>query len=1406
MTGTSPPPPESLGRYRVVRRIGAGGMAEVFLAKSTGAEGIEKILVVKRVLPTFARSPKFISMFVDEAKVAMRLNHPNIVQVYAFEQVGEEFLLAMEFLDGLDLGRLISAARRSEGRLPPELCAYIVSEVAKGLDYAHNRKDESGVPMDIVHRDVSPQNVLISYDGIVKVADFGIARARLVSEETGVIKGKFSYMSPEQARGVRVDRRSDVYSLGVLLAELLMNRSMYPGQQGMQVLEQVRDGKRTLPRRVDPSIPPELDEVVRRATAFDREERYQTARSLAGALSRWLHQQDELLDAMDLENFVSEIAPREVTSPDQASSPRPNGTAATHASLAHATGREIRERRNVVVVHGQLRGDVEEITGVDQPGRGAGEMAARVLDDIAYKYHAILDWPEGEGKRSFRLLVGLGRVSVDDPLHATRVGLDVLDAFQGMSADLISPVTASIGLSRGTVSTVRVVNGRLRYQPIGGVFEVARVLAENGRGGEVLATGEVYRLARRAFSFDEQRVREITAPDTQSGPTRFRAYQLRGARTREERAAEALAVAGQVGLFGRSDEIQALVDAYKEVALPPKRSAYLSILGELGVGKSATVAAALDSFEPEPRLLRVECVFGTADVPYATVAELLREACGISEDTPVEEARQRLSETVDHALPAPMRPSVLESLEPLIAPVPAPEDAGDRSTALTRAIRRLLGGLAQHGPLLVWVDAVQFSDTPSLQLMARLMGTTYDAPLMVILCSRADERVDELLGKVPRIELGELDDSEREALVAARFGDAKVPPDVHQAIVHRAGGNPFFIIELIDALLDRGVVKVEDGQVVRQSGAAYALPTTLEDVIAARLAELPHHERYALRWLAVTGPGLRAHELQALSKEDLSAELSALEARKLVQKRATGGLFFPSAVLRHVAYESIDSTDRVRMHRMTAAYLTRLDVPVPPARLAHHREQAGDREGAAEAYLMAGHAAHSMYSHEDAMRFFGRALALLPPHATAAFEAHEAREQILRALGRRSEQRKELESLRALAERTRAPRHVAVAFSRLARFDLDAARPMGVDALLRRALDAAIEADDKGAEIEALRLLGQLRREQGDTHGAIEALDRALARAGTDAEWLSARGQTLVQKAILLWRAGQSDDSLEASAEAVVIFRRLGFKGHEANALSSLGVALAHKGSFEDAIRMMRASILLDREVGDRLLLGRKVSNVGQLYAELGDVDNAMGFLRRALDVFELVDDQSGQSDALSAMAELLAEQLNDVETAEGVVFDARAIAERIRDPYDLAHVNLVETSLAMARDRYDEAERTARAALSHARAAGARGYEVLALAARARALAEGQRGEEAARLTREVERMTDGREDVERAERVYLHLAATYRSLDQREPAQRALERAEAVVQGRLSQIRDASLRRAYLGSHVVRAIRADL
>jgi serine/threonine protein kinase/tetratricopeptide (TPR) repeat protein len=1415
-----------LGRYRVLRRLGAGGMAEVFLAKAGGAEGLEKILVVKRVLPTFARSPRFIGMFVDEAKVAMRLNHPNIVQVYAFEQVREEFLLAMEYVDGLDLGRLLAAARRREQRLPYALCALIVMETAKGLDYAHNRKDESGTPMDIVHRDVSPQNVLVSYDGAVKIADFGIARARMVTEETGVIKGKFSYMSPEQARGQRVDRRSDVYSLGVLLAELLMNRAMYPGIAGVEVLEQVREGRVTHPRGVDRDVPEELDRIARRAMSLDLEERYPTCRSLAGALSHWLHEQDELHDAGELERFLLEVSPREVTSPEgprRASNDAPaNVTNATILSMGQG-GRDLRERRGVVVVSGRLRDAREEgpVSGHETTTEGASDQAAGVLDDIAFKYDAILEWPDGRARRSFRFVLGLGRVSVDDPLHATRLSLDVLEALDGLSADAPVPISASIGLSRGTVSTVRSA-GRIRHEPIGNVFDVARHLADAGAREEVLATGEVYRLARRAFSFDTHHARDVPVSTVSgpvplagvsvTGPSRsIRAYRLRGARTREERAADARALAKQVGLFGRSNEIHALVETYVET-VQTQRSASLAIVGELGVGKSALVGAALGRFQPDPRLLRVECVFGTSEIPYAAVAELVREASGLQENQSEEETRALLRSTVHRLIKiSDKRESVLHALEPLLLPSAkkSQEEGGDAHHLIAVAVRDLLAAIARKGPTVVWIDALQFADTPSLQLLARLLVQSYDSSLLVILCTRPGDRVEGILRGIPRIDLGELLDDDRKSLIVAHFGGAQVPPELHQAIVHRAGGNPFFLLELVEALLDRGVIRVEgegdEKRVIRRQGVAFALPTTLEDVIAARITELPDAERLALRWLAVAGPGMREAEVSKISGGPLEDAISSLEARGLLVKKAGGVLGFSSAVVRHVAYESIDAGDRARMHRRVGSWLSGLDVTVPPARIARHHELAGDHAAAAASWKAAGKAALAVYSNRDALRFFARALQLLPEDSPDRFDLHEHREQILRILGMRSEQRIELEAMRAVAERTRQPRFLAVAMSRLARHDLDASRPAAVDAMLRRALDASIEAGDKSAEVEAMRLYGHLRRDQGDVHGALEAFDRALARAGLDPEQLGARGLTLVQKGLLLWRVGNLAASLEASAEAIAIFRRLGNKGHEAYALNALGVCLASNGSYEDAIASMRASIILDREAGDRMHLGRKTSNIGQMYADLGDVSRALEFLRRSLDIFESLEDHPGRPDALTAMGELLIEQVGDLDAATRALDDAYAIALRFGDPYDLAHERIVRGQLHDAMGDHASAERAAREAVSYARQAAAVGYELLASATRAKFLARLGRAQEARDVAHEAQGAARLRGVVERAERVHLELMIALELAGDPDGAARARADARSVVEAHLAQIRDAALRERYLATPTVRVIRGD-
>jgi serine/threonine protein kinase len=295
----------AFGRYRLLERLGQGGMAEVFKAKSYGVEGFEKILVIKRILPELARRQDFVDMFIHEAKLAVRLSHANIVQVFDLgkapmgdsspgAQPTDGYYIAMEYVHGLDLASVLARSRRQQLVLPVQLGVYVASEVAKGLDHAHRRRDEQMRPLGIVHRDVSPQNVLVSFEGEVKVTDFGIAKARgaldqAAPEDTHArkLQGKFGYMSPEQARGEALDPRSDVFAMGIILWELLAGRRLYKAGEGERLLDVARAAK-------VPELPPrdlpregELYAIVARALRVDREERYPTAAAMLHDLEEY---------------------------------------------------------------------------------------------------------------------------------------------------------------------------------------------------------------------------------------------------------------------------------------------------------------------------------------------------------------------------------------------------------------------------------------------------------------------------------------------------------------------------------------------------------------------------------------------------------------------------------------------------------------------------------------------------------------------------------------------------------------------------------------------------------------------------------------------------------------------------------------------------------------------------------------------------------------------------------------------------------------------------------------------------------------------------------------------------------------------------------------------------------------
>ena len=280
------------GKYTLVERLGRGGMADVWKARISGPAGFQRTLVVKRILPHLVEDEHFKQMFVSEARLSARLNHANIVQVFELGDVDGEFYLAMEYVRGRDLVNVVRA-QLMKGLPPPGMGAFVARELCRALAYAHALTDDNGTPLRLIHRDVSPSNVMISFDGAVKLLDFGIAKALAEANEnrtvTGTLKGKFGYMSPEQVEGKEIDHRSDLFAAGVVLHEILTGKRLFKGGSDLQTIAMVRDAKVDPPSLVNPAVPPELDAICLKALARLPDERWRGCDEMAAALDEVVH-------------------------------------------------------------------------------------------------------------------------------------------------------------------------------------------------------------------------------------------------------------------------------------------------------------------------------------------------------------------------------------------------------------------------------------------------------------------------------------------------------------------------------------------------------------------------------------------------------------------------------------------------------------------------------------------------------------------------------------------------------------------------------------------------------------------------------------------------------------------------------------------------------------------------------------------------------------------------------------------------------------------------------------------------------------------------------------------------------------------------------------------------------------
>jgi eukaryotic-like serine/threonine-protein kinase len=1296
---------ETFGRYRLLDRLGQGGMAEVFKAKSYGVEGFEKILVVKRILPELARSKRFSDLFVYEAKLAVRLSHANIVQVFDLGMVeqtgGPTYFIAMEYVAGLDLATLLARCRDLKLSLPPGMCVYIAAEVAKGLDHAHRRRDEQMQALGIVHRDVSPQNILLSWEGEVKVTDFGIAKARDSLDEegdarAGLLHGKYPYMSPEQARGDGVDARSDIFSLGTVLYEMLTGTNPFRGATAFETLRRVRLGEYPPVELLREDLPKGLGALLEKALFLAPDARYTDAGRMYESLLAFLYASGDRFGANDLATFVARFreklsarppsirpdavvdegpavvqdhTPVEIPTPGQFSPAGP--TERPSLFPLHARSSELGERREVTALLVLLGGAAGDSVCAERRER---------VRDIVTRYGGYFVEDEAVHVSA---LFGLGEADGRDTETAVRCALVAL---------------RRMGMSGGPAS----VDGPADHGPSAGVHAARVIVTPEGdpqhdeRLSALLATAREMAMMRdRTCGVSISAARNVrglflfeAATNGKKPPPTVPGLLVSDFKTPGE---------GLGRFVGRKQHLKRVGEIF---SLATRRQVHIITLrGEQGIGKTRLL------YEIDRRLRKGEykvafylapCPPSGGTIPLSGLTAMLQVLCGIKEG----DSEERILEVEPRLRALGLRD---EEVAAVLFQLGASGKMGSSVAALRGAVARMIVSLSSDQLHVFAWDNAHALDPQTLDIIETAIQRVGNVRAVFFFAMR--DGAEHPLEKHPHhhcLELADLDETECRDLVAHRAAALIPPPELVEFCRARAKGHPLFIEELLKELIDSGGLTVANGAVVElRTDGDLSVPRPLRALMASRAARLPPDERRALQAAAILGEPVDLATLAQMLGEPLAkVEKTAvsLEGREFVRRTSTSSIAFSSPLLGEVIVDALPAEARREMHAAAGAACEAAlgDGAIEQAdRIANHFYEAGDRDRAAGYFARSAQRNLLGGNYDGAARETIRALELcdlarhpaaelgawLSQLATAVYRVRVAREvphlmeQLLAQIDRTGDRRTRVTARIDLA-------NILVSIHELEAADhyLGSAKEMASDepALVRLAILTEAElARRRGDYLKALERFeeaAKLGTEDGATaHRTHMGLALAYAASGAEqraratlasaekfaeADDLALRCERAKLEQLIAFFSRDFPTAIEAGQTAVELARQAGLAYEVAINLHLLGEALFRNEEYPRAYACFQQSSALCDEIAAERLRAHNASFLAYLDA-VTDFDGACVTLRDSIEYAHAPNFSWDEVDARYLLAKLL-QQKGQIEEAKAEFERCRELAQSV--------------------------------------------------------------------------------------------------------------------------------------------------
>jgi Predicted ATPase len=1227
---------QAIGYYKIVNTIGAGGMGRVYLAQDTR---LGRKVALKLLPAALVKDTDRTRRFEQEARAASALNHPNILTIHEIGVEDSAHFIATEFIEGQTLREHI---KQTPLKLHEVL--EIAIQVAAALAAAHAAK--------IIHRDIKPENIMVRPDGYIKVLDFGLAKLTppqaaagidtdslafaLVSTQPGMVMGTMIYMSPEQARGFEVDARTDIWSLGVILYEMIAGHPPFTGRTNSDVLASVINREPQPLSRTVAGVSAELERIVTKALAKDREERYQTVKDLLIDLRR--HKQRLEFEA---EIYRTNAGAVDAQSQNALLSARPVVT-----SLPPQPSAE--QRKQVTILFADLSGltAISESLDAEEMNETMNALWQRI-DTAIIDCGGTLDKHMGD---LVMALWGAQAVHEDDPERAIRAALTMQAEVNEFVAENLRgrfdvettknglPLIMRVGINTGPV-LLSAIGTRGEFTATGAAVNVASRLEQAAPLGTILISHDTYRHVRGVFD-----VQELELMNVKGTAEPVRTYLVQRAKPRAFRLRTRGVEGIETRMIGREAELVRLMDALHTV-LEDRELRAVTIIGEAGLGKSRLLYEFSNEVELLPDRVRIfngRAVQSTRSLPYALVRDVFSFRFEIQDsDTPavarekLERGMLALSYADEEAL---MRAHFIGHLigldfshSPHLSGIL--DDARQIRDRAFHYAAQFFTAVASEMPVLIYLDDLHWSDDGSLDFISYLMRSCRNVPMLVLGFARPS-----LLERRPswgegetahtRLALQPLSRRESRQLVEEIMRHAQsIPQALRELIVSGAEGNPFYVEELIKMLIDQKVIlpgaghwKVDASRLIE-----VRVPPTLTGVLQARLDGLSSWEKTVLQRASVVGREFWDSAVEKLGERqteawsdpaegDTRAALEALRRKELIYRREASAFasaseyIFKHALLRDVTYESVLRRERRRYHRAVADWLIAQSgerVDEYAATIAEHYERAKELNRAAEWYGRAGMQAREAYEPETAIVFYRKALEFSPVAEKA-----------------------ESDSLSSRAQRAEWYEGLGEALWMQTKF---------VDAIeAYTAMRAAGEAEaDVLIQARALNGLASVQDRLGDYRAMLESAKSAaeLARqAGTHAPARKELARALDRHGWSLYRLGDASAAMSLCEQGLSISTELGeaARRERGHSLKSLGVVHIMLGHFAEAENYFEQALSLHRELGNRRGLGNMLNSLGETARLRGDYSAAVTRYEEALAITREIGDRANEMTYLS--------------------------------------------------------------------------------------------------------------------------------------------------------------------------------